>query len=151
LDNETSESKNPYIPDEIERDCSRPLHPEALHGLRLFNAGEYFEAHEALENAWRDEPGPIRDLYRGILQVGVGYYHIQRGNYRGARKMFQRCHQWLAPFPAKCQGIDLEQLRKDYLAVEQLVIRLGPRRLTQIDPSYFKPIAYTEEIPKDGT
>jgi predicted metal-dependent hydrolase len=70
-----------------------------LHGLRLFNAGEYFEAHEALENAWRDEPGPIRDLYRGILTGRRGLLPYSTRQLSGARKMFQRCHQWLAPFP----------------------------------------------------
>jgi uncharacterized protein len=151
LDRDSFEFEIPHTQPEIDRACRGPLHPEALHGLRLFNAGEFFEAHEALESAWRDERGPIRDLYRGILQVGVGYYHIQRGNYRGARKMFQRCAQWLAPFPAFCCGIDLTRLRKDYQAVEQLVIRLGPRRLDQIDNSYFKPIAYTENLSEDGS
>ncbi|HRQ33635.1 MAG TPA: DUF309 domain-containing protein, partial [Anaerolineales bacterium] len=58
-----------------------PLHPSAIEGLRLFNNGKYFEAHEALETAWLEERGKIRDLYRGILQVGVAYLHITRGNY----------------------------------------------------------------------
>ena len=50
-------------------DCQGPLHPQAVYGMELFNQGRYFEAHEALEAAWRDESGPVRDLYRGILQV----------------------------------------------------------------------------------
>lgn len=129
--------------------CQGQLHPEALHGLRLFNAGAYFEAHEALENAWRDEPGPIRDLYRGILQVGVAYYHIQRGNYAGARKMFLRCRQWLDAFPADCRGIDLNRFRLDYTAVERLLLRLGPGGISHIDRSQFKPISFSV-IPQDG-
>ena len=39
-----------------------------MDGIRLFNAGQYWRAHEALEAAWREEPGAVRDLYRGILQ-----------------------------------------------------------------------------------
>jgi uncharacterized protein len=146
LDKDSSEFDIPFTSQEIETACSGQLHPEAVHGLHLFNAGEYFEAHEALETAWRDEPGFIRDLYRGILQVGVGYSHIQRGNYRGARKMFQRCHQCLSPFPAECRGINLDRLRKDYRAVEQLLIRLGPGGITQIDQSNFKPISFSQEV-----
>src|SRR6185503_4609752 len=53
--------------------CSAPLHPQAAEGLRLFNAGKYFEAHEALEDAWNEEAGPVRDLYRGVLQIAVVY------------------------------------------------------------------------------
>lgn len=122
--------------------CSAALHPQALEGLELFNAGEYFEAHEALENAWRDEKGPIRDLYRGILQVGVGYHHILGGNYTGAVKMFQRCRQWLDPFPDFCCGIDLRTFRQDFERVEQVLLKLGPGQINSIDRSLFKPIQY---------
>jgi uncharacterized protein len=148
---DASEHEVPYTSEEIETACRGPLHPEALHGLHLFNAGEYFEAHEALEIAWRDEQGPVRDLYRGILQVGVAYYHIQRGNYRGARKMFERCRQWLHPFPASCSGIDLDGLRRDFLAVEEKLIRLGPRRIEQMSTMQFKPITYRNHAGKDET
>ncbi len=119
------------------------LHPQAIMGLELFNAGKYFEAHEALETAWREEAGPVRELYRGILQVAVGYLHIQRGNYVGARKMFKRCRPWLEPFPDICQGINLGQLKRDYQAVEALLVRLGPAGLHNFDQSQFKPIVYT--------
>ena len=70
--------------------CNAPLHPQAAEGLRLFNAGEYFEAHEALEDAWNAEPGKVRELYRGILQIAVVYLHITRGNYNGAVKVYAR-------------------------------------------------------------
>jgi len=74
--------------------CSAPLHPQAAEGLRLFNAGKYFEAHEALEDAWNAETGRVRELYRGILQIAVVYLHVTRGNYNGAVKVYgrsQRC------------------------------------------------------------
>jgi uncharacterized protein len=57
-------------PEEITTGCMGALPPLALRGLELFNQGEYFEAHEALELAWREETGPVRELYRGILQIG---------------------------------------------------------------------------------
>ena len=75
--------------------CNAPLHPRAAQGLRLFNAGEYFEAHEALEDAWNEEKGPVRDLYRGILQIAVVYLHITRRNYNGAVKVYARSQRWV--------------------------------------------------------
>jgi len=145
LNSEPSDQQTTYTAVEISNACQGELHPEALHGLHLFNAGAYFEAHEALENAWRAEQGPVRDLYRGILQVGVAYYHILRGNYPGARKMFQRCRQWLDPFPAVCRGVDVDGLRTDYNAVEQLLIRFGPSRISLIGRSHFKPISFLDK------
>ena len=123
----------------IERD---DLPIEAIHGMALFDARQYFEAHEALETAWREEPGPIRDLYRGILQVAVGYHHILRGNYIGARKMFQRSRRWLSLFPDEVAGIDLKQFRADFAAVEAALQRLGPEHADEIDRALLRPIPW---------
>src|SRR5215510_2669304 len=106
---------------EFTQDCSAPLHPQPAEGLRLFNAGEYFEAHEALENAWNAEKGEIRNLYRGILQIAVIYLHITRGNYNGAVKVYGRSQKWLKDWPAVCRGIQVEELRRDAESVMQEV------------------------------
>jgi uncharacterized protein len=130
---------------EITDGCKGALPPLVLRGLELFNQGAYFEAHEDLELAWREEPGPVRELYRGILQIAVAYYHILRQNYPGAVKMFQRSRTWLAPFPDHCRGIDLAQFRSDYARVEEMLLRLGAERLSAFDPSLMKPIHYVEQ------
>ncbi len=124
--------------------CQGELHPLALKGIQFYNAGDYFMAHEELELAWREERGAIRDVYRGILQVGLGYYHILRLNYPGAVKMFQRCRQWLDPFQTACRGIDLDRLRADFLTAEAALLRLGPERLAQFDRSLLKPILFID-------
>jgi uncharacterized protein len=129
-------------PQEIETCCQGELHPLAIRGLELFNAGEFFEAHEELELAWREERGPVRELYRGILQIAVAYLQIERGNYAGAVKMFIRSRTWLGPFPDTCRGVDLLRFRQDYQRVEALLLSAGPRGLDRIDRSMFKPIHY---------
>jgi predicted metal-dependent hydrolase len=133
--------------------CDDPLPAHAAAGLSLFNRGEYFEAHEELETAWRAESGAIRELYRGILQVAVAYYHLTRRNYLGAVKMFKRCKPWLEPFPDTCRGIKLGQFKRDFLTVEAEVKRLGPERIGWINPQILKPIEYDKENidPKETT
>ena len=126
----------------IPYDCDQPLHPIALAGFRLFNAGEYWHAHEALEAAWKDEPGGIRYLYQGILQVGVAYLHVQRHNYRGAVKVFLRSQRLLLPFPEVCRGIAVEQLRQDAGAVLNEIRRLGSSRIAEFDLSMLKPLTW---------
>src|SRR5262247_2830624 len=106
-------------------DCDSPLHPQAAEGIRLFNEGKYFEAHEALEIAWLEEKGPVRDLYRGILQVGVAYLHITRANYDGAIKVYKRSIRWLKGWPAVCRGVEVDRLRHDAEAAIQEVLKLG--------------------------
>ena len=123
-------------------DCSAPLHPQAAEGLRLFNAGEYFEAHEALEIAWNEEKGRVRDLYRGILQIAVTYLHITRGNYNGAVKVYGRSQRWMKDWPAVCRGIQVETLRRDAESVMRAVIRLGTERIGEFDRSLLKPVSW---------
>ncbi|RIK32935.1 MAG: DUF309 domain-containing protein, partial [Chloroflexi bacterium] len=51
-----------------------------LRALEQFNRGEYWAQHETLEEIWRAEPDPtIRNFYKGILQIGVGFYHLRKG------------------------------------------------------------------------
>lgn len=131
----------------LEAACSEPLSGLALKGLALFNAGEYFEAHEELEDAWNADEGPARELYRGILQVGVAYLQIERGNYNGAIKMLLRVKQWLDPLPDVCRTVAVEQLRQDAAAVYEALRAAGPEKIDDFDRSLFKPVNYRESHP----
>ncbi|PWH12483.1 MAG: DUF309 domain-containing protein [Anaerolineae bacterium] len=122
--------------------CSAPLPATVRHGLELFNLGEYFEAHEVLEEAWRAERDEIRALYQGILQAAVMYLHITRNNYEGAVKMYQRCMKLLAPWPEICQGVQVGELRRNLTSVLETITRLGPERLQHFDRKLLKPVRY---------
>jgi len=85
--------------------------PEALlSGIAQFNAGDFWHCHETLEQVWRGETDPIRSLYQGILLVGVGYYHLQRGNARGAVAKLAQGLQCLEPFRPACMDVDVAAL-----------------------------------------
>jgi predicted metal-dependent hydrolase len=100
----------PKLPPEPSTRCAEPPPEQLLAGIALFNAGEYWHCHETLEALWRSEPDPIRSLYQGILLIGVGYYHLQRGNHQGARIKFQQGLACLQPFRPTCMGVDVEGL-----------------------------------------
>lgn len=87
--------------------------PLLKEGIKLFNAGRYFEAHEVLEQAWLEERGPVRVLYQGVLQVGVGLHHARRGNRRGALALLDRGMGRLERFRPQCLGLDVERLLVD--------------------------------------
>jgi hypothetical protein len=53
-------------------------------GIRLYNAGEYFEAHEVLETPWRSMTGADREIYQGIIQVAMGFRHGDREKWKSA-------------------------------------------------------------------
>lgn len=121
-----------------------PLHPEARKGIELFNLGEFYEAHEPLELAWMETPSPERDLYQGILQIGLAYFQITRNNYRGALKMFKRGQRNLEPLGDTLLGVDINKLRADSRIVEEAVRLLGPHRISELERSLIKPVPLAE-------
>ena len=120
------------------------MHPRARAGILLFNAGRYFDAHEELEAAWKDERGKVRELYQGILEAAVTYLHITRGNYPGAMKVFGRSVRWLKDWPEICRGVDVGQLRRDLSVAISEVRRLGPGRLAEFNGSLLKPVIWRD-------
>jgi hypothetical protein len=127
--------------------CTEPLHQRAIHGLELFNRGDYFTAHEELEEAWKEDLSPGRDLYRGVLQVAVAYFHVRNGNFKGAMKMFQRARHWLDPLPDVCRGVYVEQLRQDAYTVHDQILSLGPENLGDFDSNDLKPVRWVKNLP----
>jgi len=125
-------------------DCTGALHPQAREGLHLFNKREYFEAHEALEDAWNAEEGTAKNLYRGILQTAVVYLHITRGNYNGAVKVYERSKKWFAGIPSVCKGIYVGELQKDAELVMKEVQRLGEKGINEFDLGLLKPVKWEE-------
>lgn len=91
-----------------------------------------------------DTDSPERDLYQVILQIGLAYYQITRGNYRGALKMFKRGQRNLAPLGDALLGIDLAQLGEEARFVETALRKLGPEQIDQLDPDLFKPVPEKE-------
>ena len=120
--------------------CSQPLSDLAIKGIELFNAGEYYDAHEELEHAWNADKSAARDFYRAILQIAVAYLQIERANYRGAVKMILRVRQWLTPLPDICRGVNIAQLKADVEAVDNNLKTLGADRIAEFDRTQFNQI-----------
>ncbi|MGH2490673.1 MAG: DUF309 domain-containing protein [Candidatus Limnocylindria bacterium] len=113
--------------------CDEPGPPELIRGIEQFNAGEFFEQHETLELLWRDTRAPVRALYHGILQVGVGFHHWRNGNFHGASTLLEEGIERLRLFAPQCQGVDVEQLIADATAARERLIALGSEGMSRID------------------
>ncbi len=136
---------SPEQREQLDCECQEALPPLAQEGVRKFNAGEYYKQHDLFEEQWVNTETPVRDLYRAILQVGVAYYQIQRGNYRGALKMLQRSVQWLVVLPDVCQGVNVRQLREDSFRVRAELERLGEEGFHEFDHSLIRGVALVDE------
>jgi uncharacterized protein len=115
--------------------CGDAPPPLLLEGIAQFNAGKYWECHETLETIWRVEPDHIRYLYQGILQVGVGFYHLRRGNWRGAVNKLRSGLDYLEPSAPTCMGIDIALLRSEAGNILTQLETLGPGGIAEVDTS----------------
>jgi predicted metal-dependent hydrolase len=79
-------------------------------GLRLFNAGEYFHAHEAWEDLWRLAAGARKRFYQGLIQCAVTLEHVRRGNPRGVLSVFRSARQKFEGLPATYHGVNVPEL-----------------------------------------
>src|SRR5947207_13245826 len=86
-------------------------------GIDLFNAGEFFEAHEVLEEAWTPEHGPRRLFLQALIHVAVGRYHSQRGNPAGASRQLRKALRKLAAYLPEYEGVDTARLAREAQAL----------------------------------
>ena len=84
--------------------------PRFQQGLELFNAGEWYAAHDLFEELWHETTDPERRSLQGILQVAVAQLHLQRGNRRGATILFGEALGRLKRPGTPDLGLDLEGL-----------------------------------------
>jgi predicted metal-dependent hydrolase len=77
-------------------------------GLELIRAGEYFEAHEELEDEWRDAPTPERDFLQGLVHVAVAWHHASRGNRPGCERQLEKAARRLGAYRPAHRGVDVE-------------------------------------------
>ncbi len=92
----------PRVPDEL-----APAPDEALgHAQQLIDDGQFFQAHEVLEAAWKTRPSPERGLWRALAQLAVGLTHAQRGNRTGAAALLHRAAEGLQGCEVRVGGVD---------------------------------------------
>ncbi len=83
---------------------------ELLEGLRLFNEGRYYDAHEAWEERWQEIGDSSAGFWKGLIQIAVAFLHWERGNAAGALKLSRSGRRYLEPFRPRFLGLDLEAL-----------------------------------------
>jgi uncharacterized protein len=76
-------------------------------GLDLIRRGEYFAAHEELEDAWRAAEPPERDFFQGLVHVAVAWYQAGRGNRVGCERQLEKAARRLGPYAPEHRGVDV--------------------------------------------
>jgi predicted metal-dependent hydrolase len=92
-------------------------------GLDLIRNGEYFAAHEELEDAWRAAEPAERDFYQGLVHVAVAWYQAGRGNRVGCERQLEKAGRRLGPYAPEHNGVDVASLLGQVSAAEAVVER----------------------------
>jgi uncharacterized protein len=96
-------------------------------GLELIRRGEFFAAHEALEEAWRAAEPPERDFFQGLVHVAVAWHHARvTGRARACESQLTKATRRLAPYAPAHRGLDVGSLLAEVEAARGRFPRLPP-------------------------
>jgi len=102
-------------------------------GLDLIRRGEFFAAHEELEDAWRAAEPTERDFFQGLVHVAVAWYQAGRGNRVGCERQLEKAARRLRPYAPEHRGVDVDSVLAQVDKAERLVaegsLELPPPRL----------------------
>ena len=103
-----------------------------LTGVRLYNEGAFFEAHEEWETAWRSAAGPAdKSLFQGLVQVTAAFYKLFVSKDRAsAQRLLERGLAKLDAVPETSHGLDLAAFRS---ALRAVLVKLPADTLTRAD------------------
>jgi len=91
-------------------------------GIALIREGAYFEAHEELEDEWREAPPKERDFLQGLVHVAVAWHHAGRGNRPGCERQLEKAARRLAPYCPSHRGVDVDRVLDGVVRAQALVV-----------------------------
>ena len=86
-----------------------------------FNAQQYYEAHDVLEDLWLGDRGPDHHFYKGLIQLAGAFVHLQKQAARPAHpkdgkrlrpavRLFHLATRNLTPYAPRHHGLDVAQV-----------------------------------------
>ena len=81
-------------------------------GIDLFNAGQFFECHEAWEYVWNRSEGDEKLAIQGLIQAAVAILHLERGNHEGAESLYAKARAKLDPLADNFRQVAIGELRE---------------------------------------
>jgi uncharacterized protein len=102
---------------------------EYRRGIEHWNAEEFFECHEVLEELWL-HAGDERRFYQGLIQAAAGFYKVQLESQGRGVSLLQTAVAKLRLYPERYLGLDVrrlvEELDQRRALLEQSLERRAP-------------------------
>ncbi|MFB6125996.1 MAG: DUF309 domain-containing protein [Halolamina sp.] len=90
------------------------LRRAVVHGVRLYNAGEFHESHDCFESEWYNYGSGTTEsaFLHGMVQVAAGAYkHFDFEDDDGMRNLFETALEYLRGVPADYYGVNVSDVR----------------------------------------
>jgi len=104
--------------------------------VALFNAGEYWESHEAWEKIWKRHAEPWRFFVQGMIQAAAAHHQLRRNIRHGVIKHLRNALLKLEAAPADFAELDLQRFRI-YLHELLAAYEAGDKSLPAVAPLRF--------------
>ena len=99
----------------------------------LFNEGLFFEVHEVLEAVWLTEVEGVRLLLQGLIQIAVGFYHLENNNPRGALSLLTEGSEKVKMYGPDRSGLELDRFLAQVESARRSIESLGEEAFDRFD------------------
>jgi predicted metal-dependent hydrolase len=99
----------------------------------LFNEGLFFEVHEVLEPVWLRRGDRARQLLQGLIQIAVGFHHLENRNIKGALSLLKEGVEKVRDYRPTHLGLELIQFLEQVAACALSIESLGREAFDQFD------------------
>lgn len=125
---------------------SAPLPPERwaeeaayLEGIRLFNAREFWESHEAWEEIWLGCEGPQAEFLQGLIQCAAALLKFSRQQPAPALRLYDAAMLRLDGCPERFMGLDVRAFQAAMRECFQPLLKgppapMDPAKVPRLEP-----------------
>lgn len=99
----------------------------------LFNEGLFFEVHEVLEAVWLKQEGQVRPLLQGLIQIAVGFHHLESRNLRGAVSLLREGLDKVKDYSPARFGLELDRFLQGAEGCARSIESLGRDAFDRFD------------------
>jgi predicted metal-dependent hydrolase len=79
-------------------------------GLKNFNSGYFWEAHEIWEESWRDQDAEAKEFAQSFVQLASGYSFLKQGKVGSAKYILEKAVERLRQFEYLECGVEITPL-----------------------------------------
>jgi uncharacterized protein len=99
----------------------------------LFNEGLFFEVHEILETVWLTQKNGMRLLLQGLIQIAVGFYHLENRNIRGALSLLKEGVEKVKVYDPNRSQLELDRFMEQIERARRSIESLGEAAYDRFD------------------